>query len=259
MSTLKYDEITKAFQRALGNRFILDYNNNLDENWKDNLHEDEFVHCVLRLDSGRTQYIGDTTLKIETMHIEFAIPKVKDIFEEAIGKIEEVRTVLNNNLIQIGESDFCKILMQQRTDGIIERVNAVDWIFTDLYFETQEFHSLFTSDDRKIKIDNVELKGILRAVYDLNKSVDSYCKGSNTQATNKINSIQKQLTIDLVPSDDNTALATIHNEEDLDKTYSITYIDGYKTRTFNALMVHLTEESLTGDIIKNQITFVKTN
>lgn len=255
---LIYELIANRFQTALGGDFLLDYNTNIDENWYDNLKEDELTHCVLRLDSGETQYIGDLTLKVETMHISFAVPNVpKESWKKAVEKIEEVRATLNNTLVQTGENAFCKILMLQRTDGQLDRINGVDWILTDLYFQVQEFHSLYTSDDREIQIGGVKLIGIIHSIYDYNKSLDSYVKGSNVGATNRVNSAQRTLTIDLVPSDDNSTLKTIHENEETNTTYSVTYKNGYTTRTFNALMVHLTEDVITGDIIKNQITFVE--
>lgn len=252
-----YEIIKNVFQNALGTKFILDYNNNLETDWKEILHEDDFIHCVMRVDSGRTTYVSDKTIKTDILHISFAIPYDKEVFDEAIGKIELIRDSLNDTTVATGENSFAKILMQYRTEGREERVNGVDWVMTDLYFEVQEYVSIFTSDDREVKINGDVLGGILNTTYDYNKQLDSYVKGVNVGATNRINSCQKQLLIDVVPSADNTVLKNLHDHEEENITYTIAYKDGYRTRTFTAILVRIQENVITGDIIKNQISFVE--
>lgn len=261
---LIYDKLIETFSDALGPEFVLEYNNNENFNWAEVLTESlaDGIYGVLRVDSGQDRIIGDQTIKIDTMHISFAIVNDKETFNHAIEKIEEVRDSLNNTTDNLSNTQVFKILMGGRSDAAIERINGRDWVITDLYFQAQVYTSIFTSSNRVFEIKNdsnvfVPLKGILNTIYDFKKQFDSYVNGiDDPVATNKVNNIQYQFVVELVPSADDTMLASILNNHFSDDTYTIKYSDGIFTATYSMQLAQINEKCITGDIFTLQITFV---
>ena len=267
---LIYNKIIEAFEEALGPEYIIEYNNNEAFNWADVLPEEltETCYGILRQDSGEDRYIGDQTIKIDSMHISFAIANTKEAFENFIGKIEYIRESLNNQIITLDENStqFCKILTGYRSDGALERVNGKDWILTDFYFQVQTYSSIYTSNNRifafKVttsgETNYVPLKGILNTIYDCNKQFDSYVSGyNNPKANNTLNNYQQQFIVELVPSSDDSMLSTLLTNHTSDTNYLLKYSDGLMTLTdVEVKLAHVNEKCITGDIFTLQLTFI---
>ena len=265
---LIYTKLIEVFEEALGPEYLLQYNNNEDFNWSEVLPENvaENVYGVLRQDSGEDRFIGDQTIKLDSMHISFAIPNAKEKFTRFVEKIEEIRDSLNNVVGELSQTQFFKILTGGRTDGVKERINGSDWVLTELYFQVQTYTSIYTSSNRIFEfktgtVNNVDqytsLKGILNTVYDLTKQFDSYVAGiDEPMARNKVNNIQKKFIVELVPSSDDTVLSSILTNQTSNDYWTLKYSDGIFTTTSAVYLAQVNEQCITGDIFKLQLTFV---
>lgn len=269
---LIYNKIIEAFEEALGPEYIIEYHNNEAFNWADVLPKELTENCygILRQDSGEDRYIGDETIKIDSMHISFAIANTKKAFEEFIGKIEYIREALNNYAITLDENStkFCRIATGYRSDGELQRINGNDWVTTDFYFQVQTYGNIYTSNNRifafKVTTNGetnyVPLKGIINTIYDCNKQFDSYVKGYNQpKARNTINNYQQQFIVELVPSSNDTMLSSILTNHTSVVEYLLKYSDGLMTLTdVGVQLARINEKCITGDIFTLQLTFINT-
>ena len=285
---LLYDKIIEVLQELLPANFMLTYNNNLDTNWAEILPEveDETVHGVLRVDSGSNDYVGTQTIKTENMRITFVIPNKVDVFKPAVEAIE----LLKNNYGQGGINDcsitistrtedpdnnaetdnsvsiptIARILVDGRSSGAIERINSVDWITTDLYFQVQIYEDLLTSDSYtiEVKINNSykELDvPIADVVYDYASNMEAKILGVGQVPTNIGTGNQKQLIITVIPQPNKPVYkAIIEKEDDADYKWSIKYNNGIITRTFDAKLVGINEHVPTGGTYGVTLKFLRT-
>ncbi len=279
---LLYDKIIEVLQELLPANFMLSYNNNLDTNWAEILPEveDEIIHGVLRVDSGSNDYVGTQTIKTENMRITFVIPNKVDVFKQAIEDIESLKDTFNDYNITVSTRTedhdnnqltpaveiptIARILVDGRSSGAIERINGIDWVLTDLYFQTQIFEDLLTSDSYtiEIKVNNTykELDvPIADVVYDYASNMEAKILGVGQVPTNIGTGNQKQLIITVIPQPNKPVYkAIIEKEDDADYKWSIKYNNGIITRTFDAKLVGINEHVPTGGTYGVTIKFLRT-
>lgn len=279
---LLYDKIIEVLQELLPANFMLSYNNNLDTNWAEILPEveDETIHGVLRVDSGSNDYVGTQTIKTENMRITFVIPNKVDVFKQAIEDIESLKDTFNDYSITVSTRTedhdnnqstpaveiptIARILVDGRSSGAIERINGIDWVLTDLYFQTQIFEDLLTSDSYtiEIKVNNTykELDvPIADVVYDYASNMEAKILGVGQVPTNIGTGNQKQLIITVIPQPNKLVYkAIIQKEDDADYKWSIKYNNGIITRTFDAKLVGINEHVPTGGTYGVTLKFLRT-
>jgi len=279
---LLYDKIIEVLQELLPANFMLSYNNNLDTNWTEILPKvkDEIIHGVLRVDSGSNDYVGTQTIKTENMRITFVIPNKVDVFKQAIEDIESLKDTFNDYNITVSTRTedhdnnqltpaveiptIARILVDGRSSGAIERINGIDWVLTDLYFQTQIFEDLLTSDSYtiEIKVNNTykELDvPIADVVYDYASNMEAKILGVGQVPTNIGTGNQKQLIITVIPQPNKPVYkAIIEKEDDADYKWSIKYNNGIITRTFDAKLVGVNEHVPTGGTYGVTLKFLRT-
>lgn len=279
---LLYDKIIEVLQELLPANFMLSYNNNLDTNWAEILPEveDETIHGVLRVDSGSNDYVGTQTIKTENMRITFVIPNKVDVFKQAIEDIESLKDTFNDYNITVSTRTedhdnnqstpaieiptIARILVDGRSSGAIERINGIDWVLTDLYFQTQIFEDLLTSDSYTIEIKvNDTYKEldvpIADVVYDYASNMEAKILGVGQVPTNMGTGNQKQLIITVIPQPNKLVYkAIIQKEDDADYKWSIKYNNGIITRTFDAKLVGINEHVPTGGTYGVTLKFLRT-
>jgi len=279
---LLYDKIIEVLQELLPANFMLSYNNNLDTNWAEILPKvkDEIIHGVLRVDSGSNDYVGTQTIKTENMRITFVIPNKVDVFKQAIEDIESLKDTFNDYNITVSTRTedhdnnqltpaveiptIARILVDGRSSGAIERINGIDWVLTDLYFQTQIFEDLLTSDSYtiEIKVNNTykELDvPIADVVYDYASNMEAKILGVGQVPTNIGTGNQKQLIITVIPQPNKPVYkAIIEKEDDADYKWSIKYNNGIITRTFDAKLVGVNEHVPTGGTYGVTLKFLRT-
>ena len=167
---------------------------------------------------------------------------------------------LNNTLVAIGGNKYAKLLINGRTSGAIERINRIDWILTDLYFQIQIYENLIASSDIEIKINSNALDvGIINVEYDYAQSNESKIIGETQAPTNFSAGAQKQLIIDVVPQTGTTVYASLLAAEDSNTIFAISYNNGLTTREFNAKLIGIHESCMSGGTYVAQIKFLRTN
>ena len=273
---LVYDVLINEIKKYLPNNFELKYNNTADVDWKEILPDtyNESVFGVLRVSNGANEYIGTQTVKKLDMVITLCIPnEPKKIFTEAIEGVENFMSTFNDSNIPVATRDeevagqeepqqivtTAKVLINGRTDAMVERINGLDWVTTDVYLQASIYEDLITSEDIVVTIDNNPLDvGIVNHTYDYTTSAESKILGETQAPTNFGTGNQKQLILVVIPQNKPVYKSLLENEDNANKEYTISYYNGILTRTFSAKLVGVNENCPTGGTYVATIKFLRT-
>lgn len=255
-----YETITKEINNFLGDDFALSYANNHDYNFKEILPEfqEKMSYGVIRVDSGTTTQLGDQPIRTEQLRLIVATPENREVFNKAISNLITLLSGMNQVVVNDDEDNMeAYLLFGERQDSQAQVINGTRWWISEVIFTASIYNACVISSDTEIKIDTVKLNGLMRANYSREFVIEQVVKNNNPVPVNLVNNIKKQLQINLVALKNDTLINTLLTEEDTIKTYALSYYDGIITRTFNALLAVLAEETVLGDVIKLTLTFLR--
>ena len=256
-----YDSICKEIEKYLGNdKFVIKYANNLDTNWEMILPNEQEKTCygVLKVDSGITTQVSDRTIRVEQLSLIVAIPAKRDIFNESIVNLKSMLNGLNNAIVY-DTDESAMLLFGEYQDAEQQLINGCYWWISRVVFSGNFYDSLYISTDSEVKINDTKLNGIIDISYTREFVLDSFNQVNNPVPKNKVNSIKKSMMVNAVCLKSDTLVSTLIDNEDNVVVYSISYDNGIKTRTFNALLSTIHDQVVTGDVVKLSLTFVSTN
>ena len=268
-----YDLITKFINNYLGDGdYVLDYANNHDFKWEKVLPEaqNELKYGVLRVDSGTTQQIGGRTIRTEQLRLIVAIPEQNEIFKPAVANLRSMLDGLNNTTVEDDEDNITALLLfGEYHDASCQTINGNKWWVSEVTFIANFYDGVYDSNDTKVEIeipltiDNVttntylELGGIISTNYTMQKTYDPNVYNGNPNNIPSVNSKSKSLQITLIYLKNNALVNyLVEHEEDLDLALPTKYTNGVKTRTMTCDISSVTENVVTGDILKATITLV---
>lgn len=261
-----YDLIAKTLNNYLGGDYLIEYANNHDTNWDAILPEaqEKIKYGVLRVDSGTTQQIGGQTIRTEQLRLIVAIPEDRDIFNEAVANLRSILDALNNTTITDTEEDTTALLnFGNYNDAQSQTVNGQKWWVAEVVFIANFYNSVCDYTNTKVTIkltstgNYIEMKGIMQVQYQCQKTFDGIVFNQAPLQKGFVNGLQKTLQVNCVYlANDNVIFNILNTEENIDKRYDLTYSNGILQRTLdNAVVASITETTVTGDIVKAQITF----
>ena len=255
-----YEKITKELNKYLGEGFVLKYANNLDMDWDKVLPkvQEKTAYGILKVDSGTTTQLADQTITVEQLTLTVAIPgKPREIFDEDVANLRSMKQGLNNYVVFDDEINAL-LLFGEYQDSQQQLVNGNYWWIASVVFTANYYNSMYLAADANIMIGTAELKGLFKIDYTREFVIDPLVKLNYAEASNKVNNIKKTLMVSGVCLKSDTLVSSLFEDEDLIKTYSVTFNDGIKTRTLNALLPLINEQLIMGDVIKITLTFLET-
>ncbi len=116
---------------------------------------------------------------------------------------------------------------------------------------------MMMSTEQHIKIDDIDLSGVISIVYGVQKTTDGSITLNPIQR-NTTNGIQVSLTIDAELNKNDSLHQKLFMEADQDKNYAVKYYTGYSQnpKTYTMKLGRLTSNAITGDSIKAQFVFI---
>lgn len=267
-----YDNITEVVNQYLGDDFVLKYDNNHDLDWTmivPNIQE-KISYGVLSVDSGSTQQVSSQPIRVEQLRLVVAIPEDRAIFNAAINKLKAMLKDLNNTIVSDTESSAkCMLLFGEYQDSASYTVNGVRWWVSNVVFSATFYESFALAQDIEISVQTgtdlqsqpvfTTLTGILSANYLCEKAIDQSVANNNMIPYNFVNSIKRNLIVNLVCLKTDTLIQSFMTNEANITTYTIKYNNQIVTRTMNCILANLNENNVIGDVIKVQLTFLQTS
>ena len=263
-----YDLIAKTINNYLGEGdYYVSYANNHDQNWNDILPsvQDEIKHCVLRVDSGQTTQIGGQTIRTEQLRLIVAIPEARDVFNQAVVNLRSMLNGLNNTTLNDTEENVTALLtFGEYHDAQSQTINGCIWWIAEVTFIANFYDGVYDYVDSKVEIKIpyhqstafVKMTGVIAIRFATMKNYDANVYDGNPLSIGTVNSISKTLQIDCVYlKNDNLMTYLLTNEDDIDLVLEVKYYNGLKTRTMNMQIASISENIITGDILKATITF----
>lgn len=267
-----YDLIANLINNYLGDGdYIIKYANNHDIDWKKILPDaqNELKYGVLRVDSGTTQQMGGRTIRTEQLRLIVAIPEKRDIFNDAVAHLRNMLDGLNNTTVEDSQEDITALLMfGEYHDANCQTINGNKWWVSEVTFIANFYDGVYDSNDTKIEIEMpitidgtttnsyVELGGVISSNYAMQKQYDPNVFNGNPNNKPSVNNISKSLQATLIYLKNNALISyLLDNEENIDLTLNIKYTNGLKTRTMVCDIASITENVVTGDILKATIVF----
>lgn len=269
-----YQKIVEKLNDILGGDYDLSYANNHDTNWASILPEaeDKIKYGVLRVDSGTTTQVSNTTIRVEQLRLMVAIPEDREIFNEAVNKLRSLLEDINDltisedisNTPSDATDDLIALLYSGAyNDAQASIVNGNRWWIAEVTFLANFYNGIYNSTNTSLTLlksgdtTTYEISGLLSVNYSMNKVMDSNVyAGSGKEQKNAVMSITKQITFTTAYMN-KTYLDKILDNEDEDTKYTITYNNGKKTRTLsNMILANINESIIIGDIVKGTFTFI---
>lgn len=268
-----YQKIAEKLQDILGGDYEISYANNHDTNWASILPdaEGQIKYGVLRVDSGTTTQVSNTTVRVEQLRLMVAIPEDRDIFNNAVGKLRALLEYINHLVISddldtpeyLADDDTAMLYGGAYNDAQASVVNGNRWWIAEVTFLANYYNGIYNSVSTSLKIlksdetTTYDIYGLLSVNYSLNKTMDSNVyAGNGKEQKSSVMSITKQITF-TVAYMNKTYLDKIIDNEELDTKYTITYNNGKKTRTLsNMILANVNESIIIGDIVKGTFTFI---
>ena len=253
-----YEEIVKTINNYLGENFIIKYANNLDVDWKSILPEvqEKIAYGVLKVDSGTTTQLADTTVRTEQLTLQVAIPAEREIFNKDVVALRGMLKGLNDEVVYSDDED-AKLLFGEYQDANQQLLNSNYWWIASVVFTANFYSALYLSSDIQIQVNNVKLQGLFKSTYTREFVMDSLVQLNTGLPNDQVNCIKKSLSIDGVCMKSDTLIQTLFSEEDTIKNYAVQYNNGIVTRNFNAILALINEQAIMGDVIKITLTFLK--
>lgn len=269
-----YQKIVEKLNDILGGDYDLSYANNHDTNWASILPEaeDKIKYGVLRVDSGTTTQVSNTTIRVEQLRLMVAIPEDREIFNEAVNKLRSLLEDINdltisediNSTPSDATDDLIALLYSGAyNDAQASIVNGNRWWIAEVTFLANFYNGIYNSTNTSLTLlksgdtTTYEISGLLSVNYSMNKVMDSNVyAGSGKEQKNAVMSITKQITFTTAYMN-KTYLDKILDNEEEDTKYTITYNNGKKTRTLsNMILANINESIIIGDIVKGTFTFI---
>ena len=269
-----YQKIVEKLNDILGGDYDLSYANNHDTNWASILPEaeDKIKYGVLRVDSGTTTQVSNTTIRVEQLRLMVAIPEDREIFNEAVNKLRSLLEDINdltisediNSTPSDATDDLIALLYSGAyNDAQASIVNGNRWWIAEVTFLANFYNGIYNSTNTSLTLlksgdtTTYEISGLLSVNYSMNKVMDSNVYvGLGKEQKNAVMSITKQITFTTAYMN-KTYLDKILDNEDSDTKYTITYNNGKKTRTLsNMILANINESIIIGDIVKGTFTFI---
>lgn len=250
----KYELLVEEFNNKLGDNYNIVYNSDDSINWEDILL-DNMIYGVMHVSSGSFDKMNGISISNQQLSINLIIPSSPEIFSQAMQNVEDTFKSLHNVVLGY-ENELLRLMYNYISDATKTRINGVDYASVFVYLNLFTHENAVMGNSVNIKIDGVDLSGVIKATFTNTHTTDGIVKGfSSPIQTNRLNGIQKTLIIDCVMVDKDACLLKLLNEEDADKTYTISYYNGVKTRTNNMYLIQLTESLITTDTGKIQLIF----
>lgn len=263
-----YQKIAETIEGVLGGDYLVSYSNNHDTNWSEILKEakDKIKYCVLRVDSGTTTQVSDRAVRVEQLRLMVAIPEARDIFNKAVQELRGLLVALNGQTIT--DSTITALLYAgDYHDAQGTTVNGTRWWVAEVTFLANFYEGIYDSKDVSVSFLKIgdtttyDIEGIISVNYSFNRVVDSFVYASsgypNMEQKNVVNSYTKQLTVSVIYLADKSFLTQLLSDEDIEREYTITYVNGAKTRTLNnMILANINENIISGDLVKGTFTFI---
>ena len=269
-----YQKIVEKLNDILGGDYDLSYANNHDTNWASILPEaeDKIKYGVLRVDSGTTTQVSNTTIRVEQLRLMVAIPEDREIFNEAVNKLRSLLEDINdltvsediNNTPSDATDDLIALLYSGAyNDAQASIVNGNRWWIAEVTFLANFYNGIYNSTNTSLTLlksgdtTTYDVDGLLSVNYSMNKVMDSNVyAGLGKEQKNTVMAITKQITFTTAYMN-KTYLDKILDNEESDTKYTITYNNGKTTRTLsNMILANVNESIIIGDVVKGTFTFI---
>ena len=249
----KYHYLTEIFNNELGVNYNLVFHNDESIEWKDIL-VDNIIHGVMHVTSGTFQKINGLTFNNQQIGLNFMIPSQLDIFSAALQNIEMTFKKLHNSVYEY-EGEQIRIAFNYMSDSTKTLVNGVDYASVFVYLNLFSFENALMGNEATVSVDGINISGLIKAAFNNIHTSDGFVKQSSPIQHNRVNGIQKTLTINCVMVKNDAVLLKLYQDEDNDVTYNVVYNNGIKVRTNQMYLIQLTEDLVINDTAKIQITF----
>ncbi len=222
----------------------------------DLLPEGTFANGVMQVKNiSLGQTLNETLIKDAMFTILLPLNENNSTFMNAIEK-----AILNLN----------RAIFEYKEDTIIfDTVSFIDSNRLSEPIDGQEYElvyiearircseTMMMSTEQHIKIDDIDLSGVISIVYGVQKTTDGSITLNPIQR-NTTNGIQVSLTIDAELNKNDSLHQKLFMEADQDKNYAVKYYTGYSQnpKTYTMKLGRLTSNAITGDSIKAQFVFI---
>ena len=256
-----YDAIVREINNYLGEEYVLKYANNHDLDWSSILPEkqEELVYGILRVDSATTTQLGDGTIRNEQLRLTLAIPEKREIFNATCSNIKGLLQQMNG-YVCYDTDGAVQLFFGEDVDAEGTIINGHRWWMKNIIFSASFYENIITATDREITVDGNPIKGIISTNFLREVSVDGVVFNGTALQKGFSNSYKKQLQVEAVfVKNDPVITSLLQNEDNIFKTYTVVYNNGFKTRTMTCTLVTLNENIITGNFLRATLVFLGGN
>lgn len=232
---------------------IVDNNENINPN---NLVKDNLVQGVLKTSILSLGGANDGT-EIKNISISLLVPLNVD---NTKYNNSVTRTIKNLNGKSFELNDNISILFN--SFNIIDNyklnkpVNGVEYELVTIQLVATTSKYILRGEDEYIKVDGERLNGVFNIAYTNRKTTDGFVKGEKSLIQeNLTNGIQIALEVDMFFYKYEDLHLKLLQELEENKTYTITYFNGYFTKIYKMILLSASTSSIVGDVKKGKLSF----